>query len=112
MSLTSRRGTLLIRATLFGFACLAALAPTGMTLAQSAGQWHGPEEIYGKICQYCHTTGVGPVLEGRQLQPAYVVATVRSGRNGMPSFRPSEISNAELLALGQWIERSGPARPR
>jgi mono/diheme cytochrome c family protein len=110
MSVTPGPTLLLTRVTIVGFFCLAALIPSGMTLAQSAGQWHDPEEIYGKICQYCHTTGVGPVLEGRQLQPAYVVATVRSGRNGMPSFRPSEISNDELLALGQWLERSNPGR--
>jgi mono/diheme cytochrome c family protein len=80
----------------------------GDVRAQSAGQWKGPQQIYGTICQYCHLTNVGPVLFGRQLPATYTVALVRSGRNGMPAFRPSEMSNAELLALGQWLEQSQP----
>jgi mono/diheme cytochrome c family protein len=74
--------------------------------AQSAGQWTAPREIYDKICQYCHETGVGPKLGGRKLLPSYVAAVARSGRNGMPTFRPSEISDVELLALGKWIQQS------
>jgi 4-cresol dehydrogenase (hydroxylating) cytochrome subunit len=86
-----------------------ASAVAAQARAQSAGQWHGPEDTYEKICRYCHDTGVGPVLKGRGLQPAYIAATVRAGRNGMPAFRPSEISNSELLALGQWLERAASA---
>jgi mono/diheme cytochrome c family protein len=31
---------------------------------------------------------------------------VRHGQNGMPAFRPTEITNSELEKLGQWISAS------
>jgi cytochrome c5 len=92
-----------------GLMVVATCAVAWQVRAQSAGQWHGPADTYEKICRYCHDTGVGPVVKGRGLQPAYIAATVRAGRNGMPAFRPSEISNAELLALSQWLERAASA---
>ena len=85
---------------------LAGILGGGASRAQSAGQWRNPQEIYGKICQYCHETHVGPVLFGRGLPSGYVVGTVRAGKHAMPSFRPSEISDAELAKHGDWIENS------
>jgi mono/diheme cytochrome c family protein len=90
-----------------GSASLAATMICGQALAQTPDQASSPEQVYGRTCHYCHDTGVGPVLKDRHLERVYIVSTVRAGRNGMPAFRPSEISNAELLALAQWIELSG-----
>ena len=38
-----------------------------------------------------------------------IKAVTRHGRNGMPAFRPTEVTNAELDALAVWISKS-PAR--
>ena len=74
--------------------------------AQSAGQWTGPGELYGKVCHYCHDTQVGVPLFGRQLEPAYIKETVRQGKTAMPAFKPSEFTDAELDALIDFILHS------
>jgi mono/diheme cytochrome c family protein len=39
--------------------------------------------------------------------PADAIKTiVRKGQNGMPAFRPTEITNSELEKLAQWIAAS------
>jgi mono/diheme cytochrome c family protein len=35
-----------------------------------------------------------------------ITMMVRSGNGAMPAFRPTEISDAELAALAQWISTS------
>ena len=65
-----------------------------------------PEFLYDRACGYCHGHNVGPLIRGRQLPAAVVAAIVRSGNGAMPAFRPTEITNAELTALAQWIEQS------
>lgn len=68
-----------------------------------------PEQIYAKVCGYCHGRNVGPVLLGRHLSPPLIKFIARHGQNGMPAFRPSEITPAELDALTNWIS-AAPAR--
>jgi len=46
--------------------------------------------------------------ERTDLAPAYVSMTVRRGLREMPAFRPSEIDDAELDALGRFL---APAEP-
>lgn len=65
-----------------------------------------PEAVYAKTCGYCHGRNVGPVILGRALSPAVTSMMVRHGRNGMPAFRPTEVTNAELAALADWIAKS------
>lgn len=77
--------------------------------AQKLGQPQGaraPEAIYAKTCGYCHGRNVGPVIRGRALPVAGIVQQVRHGQNGMPAFRPTEITNSELEALAKWISAS------
>ncbi len=62
--------------------------------------------IYAKTCGYCHGRNVGPIIMGRKLSPDLIKLMVRSGPNGMPAFRPTEISDSELAALAKWISRS------
>ena len=83
-----------------------ALSVSVPAMADTVAKVRPPEAIYAKVCGYCHATRVGPVLLGRDLPLDYVMMTVRSGRNAMPSFRPSEISNAELAGLAHWIAHS------
>ena len=81
------------------------------TLAQSAGQWSGPQQIWGASCGYCHGEGIGPEIRGLKLPPATIVATARNGAPGMPAFHPSEIDDHELAALARWIS-AAPAPPK
>jgi mono/diheme cytochrome c family protein len=46
-------------------------------------------------------------LEQRtDLTPAFVAAIVRGGLNSMPFFRPTELSNDDLTALGAYLART------
>lgn len=87
----------------------AVLAGGAAFAAQKLGQPQGeraPEIIYSKICGYCHGRNVGPVIRGRALPVDAVKFIVRNGQNGMPAFRPTEITSAELGALATWISAS------
>ena len=95
-----------------GFAIVAAALVAGSALAaQKLGQPLGdraPEAVYAKTCGYCHGRNVGPVILGRALDPVLVKAMVRHGRNGMPAFRPTEVTDTELNVLASWIAKSKP----
>jgi len=85
--------------------------------AQAAGA-----KIFAKWCADCHTrpTGSGTMAlqrkyEGRfpaileqrtDLRAPYVQVVVRTGVSFMPSFRKTEISDAELALVGAYLERS------
>ena len=75
--------------------------------------------IYGKWCSDCHSRPSGPgsialrrkyqgavpaILEQRtDLTPDYVRYAVRKGVSFMPSFRKTEISDAELTLLADYL---------
>lgn len=75
-------------------------------------------EVYQKWCLPCHGTGLGKpgtsaaaahglnpaVLEQRaDLTPKMIETAVRNGRNFMPRFRKTEISNADLAAITAYL---------
>lgn len=77
-------------------------------------------EVYQKWCAPCHGTGLGKpgtsaaaahgrnpaVLEQRtDLTPKTIETAVRNGRNFMPRFRKTEISNADLAAITAYLAR-------
>jgi mono/diheme cytochrome c family protein len=77
--------------------------------AQKLGQpqaERAPEVIYAKTCGYCHGRNIGPVIRGRALPADAIKAIVRKGQNGMPAFRPTEITPVELDKLANWISAS------
>jgi cytochrome c5 len=76
--------------------------------AQAAHEWRGPEHVYQSVCRYCHDTGVGPALHGRQLPVEYLRERVRNGFRAMPAFRPGELNDADLTRLAEWLHRSAP----
>jgi mono/diheme cytochrome c family protein len=87
----------------------AMLAAGSAFAAQKLGQPQGernPEAVYATTCGYCHGRNVGPVIRGRALPAEVIRLQVRGGRNGMPAFRPTEITNSELDALAKWISAS------
>lgn len=79
-------------------------------------------KIFDKWCSGCHSTAEGPgsmalqrkyqgtlpaVLEQRSnLPPEYVSFAVRHGISFMPSFRKTEISDADLALLSAYL--AGP----
>jgi mono/diheme cytochrome c family protein len=65
-----------------------------------------PDLVYAQTCGYCHGRNIGPIILGRKLSPELVKVMVRSGPNGMPAFRQTEISDIELASLSKWISRS------
>ncbi|NKJ42206.1 cytochrome c [Novosphingobium sp. SG720] len=83
--------------------------------------------VYRKWCADCHATPTGPgslalqrkyqgavpaILEQRSdLSPDYVRQVVRQGISFMPSFRKTEISDAELAAVATYLTKP-PARRR
>lgn len=76
-------------------------------------------KIFAKWCSDCHSTAEGPgslalqrkyqgrlpaVLEQRSdLSPAYVKLAVRQGISYMPSFRKTEISDADLSLVAAYL---------
>jgi mono/diheme cytochrome c family protein len=76
-------------------------------------------KIFDKWCSDCHSTATGPgslalarkyqgtlpaVLEQRSdLPPQYVTVAVRHGVSFMPSFRKTEISDADLALLAAYL---------
>ncbi|WP_082816316.1 c-type cytochrome [Pseudomonas citronellolis] len=80
-------------------ACLLALSATPLpALAQRSA-----EQVWVDTCAYCHTTQIGPELRGRQLPTAMIQTFARYGVRQMPAFRESEISDAELATLAEWL---------
>ena len=83
-------------------------------------------KVFGKWCGDCHSAPQGPgsvglqrkyhgtvpaVLEERSdLNPDYVKLIVRRGVSFMPSFRKTEISDAELASVAAYLV-SGHGRP-
>ena len=54
--------------------------------------------------------GKKPALleQRRDLTPALITACVRKGIGSMPFFRPTEITDADLIALGAYLARKRP----
>lgn len=90
------------------------LAGLALACTQAALAADQPTEVrdptYAKVCSYCHETGIGPVLLGRQLPTVYIENVVRQGFRAMPSFRPTEIDNAALASVARWVSESAAAK--
>lgn len=70
----------------------------------------GPKGTYSRICGYCHGAKVAPVILGLNIPPVAIQTIVRSGMGAMPAFRPTEISDADLKRLSEWISHSPAER--
>ncbi len=80
---------------------------TTNSLAESANEWQSGKQIYKNICGHCHEVGVGPVLSGRGLPAEYFKSMARSGRAGMPAFRPTELSDNDLEKIAAYLVSKG-----
>lgn len=99
-------------------AASSAVAQESAERATQAGSLSGAQ-VYARWCADCHSTPTGPGsmalerrLQGRvpavldqrtDLNPAYVAAVVRRGISFMPSFRKTEISDAELARMVDYL---------
>jgi mono/diheme cytochrome c family protein len=87
---------------------LAALL-SSLTFAASAAdsQRIGPgQQFYEKTCAKCHEAGIGPVIKGRGFPPATYMVIARNGMNAMPAFRVTDIDDATLLELGEYLSKT------
>jgi mono/diheme cytochrome c family protein len=82
------------------------VAAPGQVQAQAAGQWESPTHVYTKICGNCHDIGVGPRLKGRNLEPDFIVQTVRHGLKAMPALRVTDVDDAMLIQLSNFLATS------
>jgi mono/diheme cytochrome c family protein len=93
---STRLGLAIATAWLAGHAGLASAQQT-----ITAGQ-----TFYQKVCAKCHEAGIGPVLLGRGLPPEAFQYFVRHGSGPMPAFRVTDIDDATLKELAQYLSTS------
>lgn len=77
-------------------------------------QWRSGEDLYNKVCGYCHkpAVGVGTVLEGRELPVVYLKTIVRHGLNAMPAFPASYVDDVSLAELSKYLATLPTPPPR
>jgi mono/diheme cytochrome c family protein len=80
----------------------------GTTGGEPTAAAHSGETIFAQYCNVCHpggNRGAGPslILEAPRLSDAQIKSTVRNGKDRMPGFGPSAISDADLDGLVQYI---------
>ena len=97
--------TILKRLLAAGMLGVALLLPL-IAWAGSDGSWKNGEDVYAKVCGYCHQTGIGPVLQGRELPPAYTINVARNGRLAMPAFPAAFIDDQALREVADYISES------
>lgn len=86
---------------------LAFAAESGTKNPAATLQWQSAEHIWRSSCQYCHeNTPFAPKVLGRNLPVELSRYFIRNGGAGMPVFRLSELSDAEVEMLAQWIYQS------
>ncbi len=91
-----------------------AMLLTGAVLADGSGQWQSGQEAYNKVCGFCHERGVGPTIKGlggkglggehTPNTPEKVRQMVRFGNRAMPAFRQTEIDDATLTKIAEYIQ--------
>ena len=94
-------------------ALLGAMLLPALAEAQAAGEWRNAQQMFDATCAYCHGAGVADELRGRDFPPEYIGVVIRHGVRGMPAFRPSDFSDADIAALAAMIASSPkPEAPR
>jgi mono/diheme cytochrome c family protein len=110
VSLSFRRTMATIRLLAAGISSLACLLPVAAAWAGSDNSWKNGEEVYAKVCGYCHQTGIGPVIKGRELPPEYTAHVVRHGLRAMPAFPASFIDDQALQEVAGYLLKSAAER--
>lgn len=97
-----------MKLVLASLAMLILAAACGRTAAAANAdepqRWARSEQIWRSSCGYCHGGAPGaPELRGAGLPPIVIMQVARQGAPGMPPFHQSEISDADLKQLAEWI---------
>lgn len=81
--------------------------------AQAESQWGSGQNLYDKVCGYCHKpeVGIGPALGGRGLPEAYIKAIVRNGFNAMPAFPASYVDDESIALVTEYLSSLPPPAP-
>lgn len=79
----------------------AALEDTG----ERGRVWKDGAAVYAGICVYCHEQK----LREAGVDPAKIRFTVRHGKRAMPAFRSTEIDDAALEQLVEYLSKKEPA---
>ena len=87
-------------------ALLGAMLLPALAEAQAAGGWRDAQQMFDATCGYCHGAGVAAELRGRELTAEYIGVFIRNGFRGMPAFRPSDFSDADIAALAAMLAGS------
>jgi (+)-pinoresinol hydroxylase len=103
---------------------LASLGAAGADVA--AADYAAGKQLFDRHCAECHAPGVGhpgtqqlgwtrgedrAVLEQRSdLPAAYIIQIVRNGLLEMPAVRPTELTDAELRQLAEYLARPRKSR--
>lgn len=98
--------SILLASIIMGMGIVAGTAWAGHEAAGPDFTWKDGAEVYAKVCALCHETSVGPALRGRELDPLYIRLIVRNGSRAMPAFRASEIDDASLEKLAEYISKA------
>lgn len=122
------RNILLLAAVGAGFCLVAAGQQPAIAKAPAAPRADG-KQVFDRWCTACHadslrspgTTALAakygkdmpaPLEKRTDLTPEVVSMFVRQGVSIMPPFRKTEISDAELAALGRYLSARKPASRR
>ncbi|NMM26813.1 MAG: cytochrome c [Glaciimonas sp.] len=73
-------------------------------VADGSGQWLNGQDAYSKVCGFCHDQGIGPVIKGVAKNSDLIRLVVRAGNRAMPAFRQSEIDDATLAKITEYIQ--------
>ena len=99
------------------FALLGAILAVGLGTPQQAhsspdGHWASGQEFFTGVCARCHTTGVGPAILGRNLDPHFIKWVVRHGLVAMPAFPESSLDDPLLDAVAKYVAESVPEQSK
>jgi 4-cresol dehydrogenase (hydroxylating) cytochrome subunit len=83
---------------------ISALIAAGGAAADGSGKWISGQEAYDKVCGFCHEKGIGPAIKGQNKSPDLVKHVVRFGNRAMPAFRHTEIDDATLAGIIEFIK--------
>lgn len=83
---------------------------TATAVAQDPAPIGKGQQYFEKVCAKCHETGIGPVINGRDLSEATYIITARMGQNAMPAFRITDIDDDTLIEVAKYLA-STPRNP-
>jgi mono/diheme cytochrome c family protein len=91
--------------------------PIAGPLASLSADEHTGRTVFMQSCHQCHPggmAGLGPAINDKPLPAWLVKMQVRQGLGAMPEFGETEISDAELDALAEYVSalRSAERRVR